>query len=51
MDIQVNKNWHYKTGALRLTFQIYDVLPTRIRAYAARPGLAKCGEIKTHKGR
>jgi hypothetical protein len=30
---------------------IYDVLPARIRACVARPGLAKCGEEKPHKGR
>jgi hypothetical protein len=24
---------------------VYDVLPARIRACVARPGLAKCGEV------
>jgi hypothetical protein len=24
---------------------VYDVLPARIRACEARPGLAKCGEV------
>jgi hypothetical protein len=36
---------------LRLTFKVYDVLQTRIRACAARPGLQKCGGTKYHKGR
>ena len=26
-----------------ITFKVYDVLPARIRACEARPGLAKCG--------
>jgi len=34
----------------RLTFQVTDDLPTRIRACGARPGLAKCGGVKPHKG-
>ena len=34
----------------RLTFQVGDVLPAQIRACVARPGLAKCGGAKHHKG-
>ena len=30
-------------GLCRITFKVYDVLPARIRACEARPGLAKCG--------
>ena len=36
---------------LRLTFQVTDVLPARIRACVARPGLAKCGGAKYRRGR
>jgi len=36
--------------AFRITFKVGDVLPARIRACVARPGLAKCGGRKTHKG-
>jgi len=35
----------------RITLQVTDVLPARIRACEARPGLAKCGGAKPHKGR
>ena len=35
----------------RLTFQVGDVLPARIRACVARPGLAKCGGEKPCRGR
>ena len=43
--INVIFNTIYKTTqiGLRITFQVYDVLPARIRACVARPGLAKCG--------
>ena len=34
----------------RLTFKVGDVLPARIRACEARPGLAKCGGRNCHKG-
>ena len=34
----------------RLTFQVGDVLPALIRACVARPGPAKCGSAKHHKG-
>ena len=41
---KISKNWH-------ITFQVGDVLPARIRACAARPGLAKCGGAKPCRGR
>jgi len=46
--LQLNK---WCTPVLRLTLQVTDVLPARIRACVARPGLAKCGGAKPHKGR
>ena len=30
----------------RITLQVGDVLPARIRACAARPGLQKCAEMR-----
>jgi len=41
--MQWQLQWH-------ITFEVGDVLPARIRACVARPGLAKCGGRNCHKG-
>ena len=43
--------WQTDLGKkFRLTFQVGDVLPARIRACEARPGPAKCGGAKPCRG-
>jgi hypothetical protein len=40
----------YHLGIAHNVPAVYDVLPARIRACAARPGLAKCGGVRRRNG-
>jgi len=51
MEVKTLRFLYFLPPFFRLTFKIGDVLPARIGACEARPGLAKCGGRKPHKGR